>query len=619
MKKILTAIICGAALAGCNDDFLDRTPISEPTAETAFATYNNFKAYAWGLYETFPTLGYGDVTSDDISYNSTRGSGESAWIRGTVTVPDAQASTAWNYYAFIRRVNLMLDNVDQSSMTDTEKAHWRSVGYFFRSYRYFSLLSEYGGVPWIDHVLSDDETVLIEGPRDSREAIAGHILEDLKYAEANINPSGDGPNTVNRQVVQAFMSRFCLFEGTWRKYHGLDDAQKYLAECERVSRELVTERPQVAACYDDLFTSLDLSGVAGVILYRAYSNDQNVVHSISISGTTAQSYYNPTRDLVDSYLCYDGKPRWTSPVYKGDHDMYDEFANRDHRLWLHVTPPYEVDRSASADAWDNKWVFTSDPRDRSFIDSLAQRVGVGYGTAKERQKTLPFRQGYEGGILGHVPHYDFYLDNQPWYKSAFGYNNWKYFATYLAMGSQRNEEVDMPLFRIEEVMLNWAEAACELGSFDQNVADMTINRIRPRANVAPMKVSEITAAFDPMRDKGNSSYAGDYEVSPLLWEIRRERRIEFFAEGFRYNDLRRWKKAHYMMKKKLGQWVRKSDFPQGTSVTVEGDGEEGYLTFHPAQTHLWPDYYYLSPIPRNERVLNPQLSQNPGWDDGLGY
>ena len=77
----------------------------------------------------------------------------------------------------------MLDRIDGSKMTDVEKANWRSVGYFFRSYRYLSLLSAYGGVPWIDHVLSDDETELIKGPRASRDEIAGHILEDLQFAE----------------------------------------------------------------------------------------------------------------------------------------------------------------------------------------------------------------------------------------------------------------------------------------------------------------------------------------------------------------------------------------------------------------------------------------------------
>ena len=92
--------------------------------------------------------------------------------------------------------------------------------------------------------------------------------------------------------------------------------------------------------------------------------------------------------------------------------MYDEFSCRDHRLWLQVTPPYRIDRSASTDAWGNKWQFTEVAKDRSFIDSLNIRLGIGYGSAKERQKTLPFRQGYDGGILGAVPHFDFYLENQ---------------------------------------------------------------------------------------------------------------------------------------------------------------------------------------------------------------
>ena len=107
-------------------------------------------------------------------------------------------------------------------------------------------------------------------------------------------------------------------------------------------------------------------------------------------------------------------------------------------------------------------------------------MGIGYGTTKERQKLLPFRQGYDGGILGASPHFDFYLENQPWYKSAFGYNNWKYYCCYLSMGSQRNEETDMPIFRIEEVMLNYAEAMCELDEFDQSIACLLYTSPSPR-------------------------------------------------------------------------------------------------------------------------------------------
>ena len=617
MRKYIYLIICVALLSGClNNDFLERYPLGDPTAETAFETYDNFKAYAWGLYATFPALGYGtENATDDISYNLTKGNSESNWIKGNVTIPDGQSGTSWSYYSYIRRVNLMLDHIDGSKMSDMEKEHWRSVGYFFRSYRYFSLLSDYGGVPWIDHVLSDDETELIQGPRDSRDVIAQHILENLQYAEKNIKADGDGANTINKACVQALLSRFCLFEGTWRKYHKLDNADIYLKECKRTSRELINSMPDVTDCYDDLFGSLELSGVKGIILYKEYSNAAGVVHATSRTGVTAAAHWNPTRDLVDSYLCSDGKPRWSSELFQGEEDIYDEFACRDHRLWLHVTPPYRVTRTDPSTAFTSSWEFTGNPKDQSYMDSLRIRVGVSYGSGKERQKTLPFRQGYSGGILGTVPHYSFYTENQAWYVSKLGYNNWKFFNCYLEMGSQQIEETDMPIFRIEEVMLNYAEAMCELNEFDQDIADITINKLRPRANVAPMKVSEINAAFDEKRDKGNTDYPGDYEVNPLLWEIRRERRIELFCENFRFNDLRRWKKCHYALKKKLGQYVRKSDFPNGAAVTIDGGGTEGYLEFHPKPNHLWPDYYYLNPIPRNERVLNPQLEQNPGWEE----
>lgn len=145
----------------------------------------------------------------------------------------------------------------------------------------------------------------------------------------------------------------------------------------------------------------------------------------------------------------------------------------------------------------------------------------------------------------------------------------------------------------------------------------------PRSNALKTKAIRyfqtdrtLTRIVSPPLDLGNPDYPNDYEVSPLLWEIRRERRIELFSEGFRFDDLRRWKKCHYALKKKLGQYVRASDFTAGTNVTIDGGGSEGYLEFHPKQNHLWPDYYYLNPIPRNERVLNPQLEQNPGWEEG---
>ena len=72
--KILFGLLVIFGFSGCmNNDFLERYPLGSPTAETVFKSYDNFKTYAWGLYETFPALGYGETNTDNISYNSTRG------------------------------------------------------------------------------------------------------------------------------------------------------------------------------------------------------------------------------------------------------------------------------------------------------------------------------------------------------------------------------------------------------------------------------------------------------------------------------------------------------------------------------------------------------------------
>lgn len=618
-------------LTACNDRFLDKLPLDQPTEVSVFTDHKNFQAYAWSLYATFPTIGYSEQQTDNISLNWTRNTGESDWIRGTVTVPPTGSGTAWAYYSYIRQCNLMLDNIDapHSKLSEKEKAHWRSVGLFFRSYRYMTLLSQYGGVPWVEHVL-DNTSEENYAARDDRDLVAEHILADLQYAEANIGDFDDGNNTITIDVVQALLSRFALLEGTWRKYHGLQQADKYLQECKRVSKSLIDRRPAVHGRYDDLFNSLDLSNTAGVLLYKEYNNAVGLTHSISINGTTNSeaARYEPTRDMMDSYLCVDGATRWNSPKFISDKVMEEEFANRDRRLWLQVCPPYTVNKTAGG--WDTKWWYLENNpiangvdslTARSYIDNLRLLVG------NERQKTLPFRQGYLGGILFSIPHYSFMRRSQPWYTSEFGYNTWKYYNAYLDLGTARNEETDKPIFRIEEVMLNYAEAMCELGEFSQAVADITINVIRPRAGVAAMNVSVIDASFDPSRDKGDGRYPGDYEVTPLLWEIRRERRVELFMEGFRFDDLRRWKKAHYALRQKKGQWVNKVKlrelnvkgpaFTRNTlnesAFTIDRSGDEGYLTYHEAQTHLWPEYYYLHPLPTDQLVLNKNLKQNPGW------
>jgi hypothetical protein len=169
------------------------------------------------------------------------------------------------------------------------------------------------------------------------------------------------------------------------------------------------------------------------------------------------------------------------------------------------------------------------------------------------------------------------------------------------LSANNNSTNDCPLFRIEEVWLNYAEAQFELGQFTQAIADQTINKLRPRANLPNMQVAAINGSFDTNRDPS---------VDPVLWEIRRERRVELMGDGFRFNDIKRWKKGNYITKQQLGVWVNNADF--GNKLSISGGAASGYVQYFGVPAG-WLDKYYLEPVPSQEIVLNPGLKQSPNW------
>jgi hypothetical protein len=495
----------------------------------------------------------------------------------------------WDF-TLIRRINLMLDNIDNSEMSQTDKEHWRSVGYFFRALRYFDLVAAFGDVPWIEHIVSDTTTTVLYGPRTPRDIVTKNILDNLIWAETHIKAEGNGINTINKNVVRALISRFALFEGTWRKYHGLSESQTYLQASATASKDLIATFPSIMSSYDDLFNSDELAGKTGIILCKQYATSQ-AMHSISRVVRSSAWYADVTKDAMESYLCTDGKPISTSPLYEGDKSVYDVFRKRDRRLYFTVLPPYKVNvKGGNA----TTFTFTENAADREYIDLMES-------LSPAQNKRLPV-SNFLGYLVNMSPHFRNYNGGQGFLVSQLGYYFYKFYNYNIAINTGLpSSQIDYPLFRIEEIMLNYTEASFELGNFNQEVADQTINKLRTRASVAQMNVSEIDAAFDPARDQS---------VDPVLWEIRRERRIELMGEGFRFRDLKRWKKGEYMNKQSLGVWVKNSDF--GNKLKILGGGTEGYVYLF-GTPKGWLDYYYLEPIPTREIVLNPNLVQNPEW------
>ena len=661
MKKIVkyTAIAALAlGMSACNDDYLQKEPTSTISEATVFESYTSAQAYAWQFYSLLyngnigtSLNGYasGSVYPQDFKagYISSRNGAGNSYAFQTIT--DAASGNGWNFSP-IYQINIMLRGLENSSMPENEVNHWKSVAYFFHSWWYMELIDRFGDVPWVDEVI-DPESEGAYGPRTPRDEVAKNILNNLKWAEQNIGnfTSQDGDNSITKASVQMALSRFTLREGTWRKYHGLSDAETYLRECARVSKEVMDAYPtlytgtdkQPAAGYGEMWTTPDLKGVPGVILYREYVSGLATHHS-NFRERNDQQNYQLSQDMVDMYLTKNGLPirNAENTQYEGDsHDIYDVFRNRDPRLYHTVTPPYKVKKSGITaedplpEGSTGKWAYnTSDPKYREYIDLMGADVNPANPGLAGAMKRLPISNWNAGNIIDVVPNLRGMI--APCSTNS-GYYLWKHYCVWeLCNNNAQVCESDKPIFKVEEAILNYAEAMCELGQFDQAAADISINRLRDRAGVGRMDVSKIDANFDPNRDKGNNPHwtgsMPDYEVPALLWEVRRERIIELMAEGFGFYDVRRWAKAPYFInrqEKGMYAYTNSADYkvtPNHAEVGILNESStlkdntltEGFLYVQASpltQGKGWLDKYYLYCVPTEEIILNPNLTQNPGW------
>lgn len=652
MKKILTlglaSIFTVALTTSCNDSYLDKIPTTSITEVTAFDSYNSVKAYVWPCYEMFTNTNIGTSVNGfgmNSVYTSDWNAGYLSHKNGTTNnyafqkQTGASSGNGWNF-AYIYRVNIMLRALDNSKLTPAETNHWKAVGYFFHSFWYMELINRFGDVPWVEKVLSDQSQEAY-APRDDRKIVADKVLERLLWAENNIGKFNDGNNTINKACIQMALSRFTLREATWRKYHNLGDYDKYFDECIRVSKELIDQYPtlytgtdgQPGAGFGEMWTSEDLSKVPGIILYKEFTKDFLTSH-FNFREKNDQMHLQLTQDMVDMYLTKNGLPinNTQNTQYEGDSkDIYDIFRNRDPRMYHTVTPPYVVISNANnrPEGYPNcKWSYHADPKYREYMDIMGINGTTSNPGEAGAMKRLPLTNWNGATVIWKAPNL---RGAQAPCSASSGYYLWKNYNCWEE--SNNNAAVgtaDKPIFKVEEAILNYAEAMCELGLFDQTAADISINRLRERAEVAPMIVSNIDANFDPNRDKGNNAWwtgsMNDYEVEPVLWEVRRERIIELMGEGFGFYDVRRWGKAPYFMnRQEKGMWLKNND----PIYTTNNNGlvnlstglkdaslTEGYIYVNPSpavEGKGWLDQYYLYCIPTEELALNSNLEQNPGW------
>lgn len=589
MKKIVYVFAAALmTLASC-DKWLNTSPQSELTEDIAFRTRTDLQLFTNPLYNNLLDKEvYGEQSDLQLVEKP------SALMQGGSyrTTPATGGGWSWGN---LRRINTCLDNMDKCSDAAAVE-EYTALCKFWRAFFYFDKIKRFGDVPWVEHELgSADETLY--NPRDTREVVMSHMIEDINYAIDHLPASYSSGSyyRVTKWAAMALKSRFCLFEGTFRKYHGLtfegNDADFYLREAVSAANLLMTESPfslyntgKPNEDYVNLFAAYDANRKEYIMAIKFDAGMQIFHNGTAYATMTSQGRPGMTKKMVDTYLMKDGtrftdKPGWEIMEFK------DEVADRDPRLGQTVRlPGYKRVNGKNV-------------------------VGV----------------DFYGGVTGFQYH-KFVMpeDNASSDRLDKSYN-------------------DLPVYRMGEVYLNYAEAMAELGTLTQADLDKSVNLLRKRVGMPDLKLADANSKPDwylASAEYGYPNVSGPNKG--IILEIRRERMVELAQESFRWADLDRWKAG-----KCIEQVFHGPYFPGTGEYDLDGDGKldlciytgnkpsskatyimqldkeiflsegtKGYYEPYHSWAHQFDearDYYF--PIPLNDITLNNNLTQNPGWDD----
>lgn len=607
IKNIFNTLLLGVVAVSCS---LFEPPITSSDRKTIFSSETGIESYSYYLYTLLPSLGnvfyLESARTDYCAATSYHG----FFLDGTY---NPEQTTSWDWLG-LRKINYFLDALRSEDCTVAEdvKEHYLALGYWFRAWDYFEKLTTYGDVPWFEHLISSTDYDTLYKDRDSRDVVVRNMIRDLDYCYEHLKTeSSVGNSLVSKYAALLLKARICLYEASWKKYHNLP-GEIYTAE------ELYGLAAQ--AC-DIIMKSEKFSlntegyrnGQNDVGPYRALFHSEAIIESEVILGlctdpsygvfSDANRHFNSTygngdcasRAFVHTYLNVDGTP-FTSKANYSTTLFKDEFTGRDERMIQTFKFPEYKSKGAS----------------HAYLvpDILHQNAVTGYQIIK------------------------FTLDD-------------------VSMNSTNECTNSMPLMRYAEVLLTYAEAKAELGVLTNLDWANTIGKLRARAGIKG-GLSTKPATVDKYLQETFYPTVTD----PVILEIRRERAIELFFEGFRTDDVKRWAEGHliedlpwtgihipaldqpidvrgkgreelYFTEKPLSevpaaykdiyvQIYPETSTEQGLRVIPNPAG--GYdLEYKMAVPRIWhdDDRQYLYPVPpqiiRDYAARGYTLSQNPGW------
>lgn len=586
--KILGIAGVAMALGACTD--INQVPEDRMSPETYYGSKAELKQATNAFYALEPQVGdfkwYGE--QGELSQGVTL----SREIMGSRPLPASASDAGWNW-GTLRIINEYLQNSGNCKDV-ASRNRYDGVAYFFRALFYYNMLTRFGDVPWYEVPVGSADNDLLFKARDSRDVIINHILSDCDRAYELLLPSGKMTTEVCAWTALALKSRAALFEGTFRKYHAGKTfnptslpGDELLRICAAASKKLMDEGGY-SLYKEGAEPYRDLFATltprdCEVIWARIYGDQVGGKHNANDESKTRS--YSLTKRFANLYLNADGTRFTDNPAWK-EMGFVDECKNRDPRMAQTLLTPGYIQKGQTA----------------------VQALNI-----KNTQGCYQY--------IKYVMSNDYDAYNK--------------------------SQASMPVFRLAEIYLNYAEALAELGTLTQTDLDISVNKLRDRVGMPGIDMQVANANPDQymMSEEWGYPNVTRSNFTGTILEIRRERLTELALELVHYNDILRWRegkvyeKPFYGIyfagageydltgdgktnirlysgtapKKKLGV----TDFEIGKDIILS-EGDKGFAVRFSSDAfvrHWNEDRDYLYGIPTNERELTGgALSQNPGWE-----
>ena len=546
LKNNLFAWICAisaASFASCNDK-LEIAPPSSITPDDYLLEESQLEAYTINRYGQLP------VRDPFASDNQTD-------IQAGMSVPDKYTKSEWKVdatggdwnWAELYNINYFLNIVvprhanGEISGNQEMIEHYIGEMYFFRALQHWNKLKAIGDSPIVTTTYVDDkETLVAASKRMPQTEVARFIIQDLDSAIMLMQqeaPDGNR-NRLSKPVAQLLKSSVALYEGTWLKYFkgtafvpngpdwpgaskdynqgyqfqsgSIDNEINYFLDVAIEAADAVASQftltpntgilPQSAAesnPFVEMYGAIDMSGYDEVLLWKAYDKGLGVTNNIPVNSSTSNLGVGVTKGMVDTYLMKNGLPIYASGSgYHGDESIADVRADRDDRAYLFLKEPGQI----------NMWINTDMGTHGAIVEPFLPNITS--GSEQFRYNT--------------------------------GYTNRKGVNPDKALCDNWGGYNGCIVYRAVEAYLNYIEAYYERhGSLDGKAMDYW-KSIRERAGVDSDVQKTIDATDMSQEALANwGAYSAGKLVDKTLYNIRRERCCEFMAEGYRMDDLRRWR------------------------------------------------------------------------------